>query len=229
MEKRKSAVPIKAVVFDLDGTLVDSLADIAAAVNATLLDHGRRPHPLEAYQAMVGWGLKQLLVTASSDHPLGPRELEEAYQGVLTRYRAHPVAQTRAYSGIATLLSGLSGRIPLGVLSNKEDGMTKTIVSTLFPDVAFGLVWGARLGTPHKPDPTALVEMLEGWGIEPEHCAYLGDSEVDMETATRAGAIACGASWGFRTEDQLRASGAYEVFPEPSVFGSWLEPRLERN
>ena len=214
------------MVFDLDGTLVDSLADIAAAVNGTLVAHGRRPHPLESYKTMVGWGLKQLLVTASADQPFAPEEIETTYQEVLTAYRAKPVVHTFAYAGIGNLLDGLDPRVSLGVFSNKEDGMTKTIVGSLFPSVRFLSVIGARSGRPHKPDPEVLLEMLDAWGVDPSDCAYLGDSDVDMETARRAGVIACGAAWGFRGEAELRASGAQEVFADPGAFGRWLEPRL---
>ena len=226
MEKRKAAPGIRAVVFDLDGTLVDSLADIAAAVNATLVAHGREPHRVEAYNAMVGWGLKRHLATASATHPIPEPALESAYQDVLVRYRTRPVVYTRAYPGIDELLVGLGTRVPLGVFSNKEDGITKTIVKTLFPAAGFRSVNGAQPGKPHKPDPTVLLEILALWGVEPSSCAYLGDSDVDMETAGRAGVVACGASWGFRGEAELRASGATEVFADAQAFGGWLEAHL---
>jgi len=226
MEKIKAVPRIDAVVFDLDGTLVDSLADIAHAVNSTLVAHGREPHPLEAYKTMVGWGLRQLLETASEGAPFSRSEFEPVFQELLAAYRAKPVVHTTAYDGIAGLLKTLGSRVPLGVFSNKDDGMTKTIVTTLFPGAGFRTVFGARPGKPHKPDPETLLEILAGWGIEPAACAYLGDSDVDMETARRAGVVACGASWGFRGEEELRQAGADEVFASPDEFGSWLELRL---
>lgn len=218
---------IKAVVFDLDGTLVDSLADIAAAVNSTLVAHGREPHPLAAYTSMVGWGLRRLLVTASAGNPFPTDEIDAAYEQVLASYRARPVVHTRPYDGVVPLVVGLAPRVPIGVLSNKEDGMTKTIVASLFPDVVFQSVWGARAGVPHKPDPTALLDLLDQWGVAPPQCAFLGDSGVDMETARRAGAIACGACWGYRDKAELSAAGASVLFTDPEAFGVWLDDRLE--
>ena len=214
-------------MFDLDGTLVDSLSDIASAVNSTLRAHGRDPHPLEAYNAMVGWGLRRLLVSASAEQPFTDGEFEAVYQELLTEYRARPVVLTTAYEGIRPLLSRVSSRVPVGVLSNKEDGMTKTIVETLFSGISFRTVFGARVGRPHKPDPASLLEMLDSWGVPPDQCAFLGDSGVDMETARKAGALACGAAWGFRDKAELSAAGAWAIFTDPDAFGEWLESRWD--
>ena len=227
MGKIKALPRIRAVVFDLDGTLVDSLADIAEAVNSTLAAHGRDIHPVEAYNAMVGRGLRQLLETASVRQPFAPSEVGTVFQELLEAYRAKPVVHTKAYDGVGTLLERLKGRIPLGVLSNKDNSMTRTIVTTLFPKVAFQTVFGSRPGKAHKPDPESLWEILSGWGVEPSCCAYLGDSDIDMETAQRGRVVACGAAWGFRGERELRQAGAAEVFPSPEAFGSWLEQRIE--
>lgn len=215
-------------MFDLDGTLVDSLADIAAAVNSTLVSHGRPPHPLAAYNTMVGWGLRRLLETASAAHPFPASELDGVFQELLGNYRANPVVHTRAYDGIVQLLASLDG-VPLGVLSNKDDAITKAIIGTLFPQIPFQTVFGSRPGKPHKPDPECLWEILSGWDTDPASCAYLGDSDVDMETAKRAGVVACGASWGFRGEQELRQAGASVVFASAQDFGAWLNPRLEAN
>ncbi len=212
---------VRAVVFDLDGTLVDSLQDIARAVNSTLEAHGRRGHPLPAFKGMVGWGLRRLLETASAAQPFSSEEFDTVYQELVSTYRSNPVDHTRPYDGIVALLDSLQGLVPLGVLSNKEDGMTKAIVRTLFPH-EFHSVWGARPGKPHKPDPSSLWEMLDGWGVPRSQCAYLGDSDVDMETATRAGVFPCGAAWGFRGEAELRSAGARVVFAQPRDFGLWL-------
>jgi len=216
----------RAVVFDLDGTLVDSLADIASAVNSTLATLGRPTFGLEAVRSMVGRGLRKLLESATAAEPLAPTEFDRAYRTLAEAYRARPVVHTRAYPGIAALLAGLGGRARLAVLSNKEEELTRTIVGLVFPGIAFDAVVGARPGVPAKPDPGALNALLAGWGIPADRAAFLGDSDIDMETARRAGAAACGALWGFRSEAELRTAGAASVFADAPSFGAWLEPRL---
>lgn len=214
----------RAAVFDLDGTLVDSLADIALAVNSTLRAFGRPDHPLEAYNAMVGWGLRRLLELAGGPGPWD--DFEAAYAHLMAEYRARPLVHTRAYPGVKEMVASLGGRVRLGVVSNKEDSLVKTIVAGALTGVEFDAVVGARPGWPAKPDPRALVALLDNWGVPPSECVYLGDSDVDMQTAVRAGAVGCGALWGFRTEDELRRHGAVEVFGDAPAFGRWLGPRL---
>ncbi len=218
---------IRAVVFDLDGTLVDSLADIAAAVNSTLQSRGRPSHTFEAYRSMVGWGLRNLLVAATTANPFSENELEEAHQQVLELYHADPTARTTVYDGIPELLGSLRG-VPLAVLSNKEESVAARVVETLFPG-AFRAVLGARSERPPKPDPGALLKLLSDWGVAPAECAFLGDSGVDMQTARNARTLPCGALWGYRDADELNESGASALFAHPRDFAHWLsrhgEPR----
>ena len=213
---------LQAVVFDLDGTLVDSLEDIAGAVNRVLTDLGRPCLSVEDYRPLVGWGLRQLVVSVTMEAPLAPDELEQAYQTVLKIYRAHPVVASRPYAGIADAVSAISKKFPVAVLSNKEDEVTKAVVSTLFPSIPFRSVQGARPGVPHKPDPRALLSLIADWGVPASATAFLGDSEVDVQTALSAGCVPLGAGWGFRSPEDLKAAGAVEVFSTPADFFKFI-------
>ena len=215
-------ISVQAIVFDLDGTLVDSLQDIAMSVNGVLERHGRRVLPLEEIRNLVGWGLASLVTSASADRPFSVQESALVLAEVREDYSRHPV-HSALYPGIRELVAFLSGKTKLGVLSNKDDNMTKQVVSKLMSGVTFGAVLGARAGVPHKPDPTSLLALLKQWNVDPERTIYLGDSEVDMETAVRAGVIPCGAAWGFRSVNQLEASGSRYVFNSAAEFQKWLE------
>ncbi|MEI8093971.1 MAG: HAD family hydrolase [Spirochaetales bacterium] len=222
MRKLNERPLVKGLVFDLDGTLVDSLVDIASSVNGVLARHQRPPRSLAEFRQMVGWGLGSLLASATADHPFSEKETETVLAELRQDYRRHPVEST-LYPGIVELVDSLAGRIPLGVLSNKDHAMTLQVVGALLPGQRFQAVIGAKPGVPHKPDPTSLRKLLEGWGVLPSQAVYLGDSDVDIETATRAGTLACGAAWGFRGREELLAAGADFVFDDVLSFRQWLE------
>lgn len=198
---------IKAVIFDLDGTLVDTLEDIARMVNGLLADQGLPPHTVDEYRYLVGRGFKKLLESAiPPGQDIDAAELEA--RG-FARYKAMGSANSRPYPGtVETLRKLASMGIKLGVLSNKPDPMTQDMIKELFPDIAFGFVRGGIAGRPLKPDPESALEGAAALGVKPEECAYLGDSDVDMETANRAGMLPVGAVWGFRTAEELKKSGA---------------------
>lgn len=222
-------LPFRAVVFDLDGTLVDSLADIAAAVNCTLESRGRKPFRLDDYRLMVGKGLRKLLELATADQPLGAREFEEMYRDLVANYRNGLVVRTSPYDGIVDMLEACRGLYRLAVLSNKDDEMTKEIVSRLFPSGSFDLVQGLRAGVPAKPDSRALVPILESLDVNPAECFFVGDSNVDMQTARATGTVGLGVLWGFRTADELWKAGATEVFGNPAELKAFLtRSRLDK-
>jgi phosphoglycolate phosphatase len=204
---------LRAVMFDLDGTLVDTIADIAAAMNLVLERNGYPQHPAAAYRTMVGSGLRELVRRATAPEEADVDrlavELHEAY-------RQHPVGLAEVYPGIAELLSELRRRgVVCTVLSNKADDLVRTIVSTLFEPDAFRVVRGMRDDVPGKPDPAGAHAVLTETGIAAEQTLYLGDSDVDMETARRAGMLAVGAAWGFRGAEELRAAGADVIVDRP--------------
>lgn len=200
----------RAVIFDLDGTLVDSLGDIADAMNATLAARGHPGHAEDAYRRMIGDGVLQL---AQRVLPAGAsvevaREVVREYRA---RYAAAMTARTRPYDGIAAVLDALdAARVPMAVLSNKSHEATVPLCDVIFPR-RFARVYGERAGVPRKPDPAGAVIIAGELGVDAAACAFVGDSAIDMETARRAGMRAVGAAWGFRGAGELAAAGADDV------------------
>ncbi|NMO20449.1 HAD family hydrolase [Pyxidicoccus fallax] len=202
-------MPLRAVVFDLDGTLVNSLGDIADAMNHALAHHGLPVHPESAYLRFVGEGVKELVRKAV------PAGREDLHAAVLETYRAHYDVhlfdRTAPYPGVTGMLAALAGDgVRLAVLSNKSDGFVKRLVARLLPDVPFSGVYGERPGVPRKPDPTAALGIAAELGVAPASCGFVGDTAVDMETARAAGMYGVGVTWGFRSEE-LHAHGARAV------------------
>jgi phosphoglycolate phosphatase len=198
---------LRAALFDLDGTLLDSLHDIGAAMNHALARHGLPVHPLSDYRRFVGEGVRALTTRTI---PVGQEALHEA---VLDAYRARyaqcMLEHTRPFPGIPELLSRLAGEgVKLAVLSNKPDAATRRLVEALLPQVRFGAVYGERAGVPRKPDPTAALGMAAELGVEPEDCAFIGDTAVDMDTARASGMYGVGVTWGFRDVEELQSHGA---------------------
>ena len=181
---------VRAIVFDLDGTLVDSIADIVAHLNAALGDHGLAARDSAEIAEWVGYGAEQLV----------PREdlVTPVLATFRARYRARPVIDTRLYAGLADVLDGLTARYRLAVLSNKPHELTVDVCTALLAGWPFTVIHGARADRPRKPDPQALHAVASELGVEISQCALVGDSEVDVATARAAGAISIGVSWGLR-------------------------------
>ena len=185
----------RAAIFDLDGTLIDSVADIAAAVNAALAEYGYPIHPLAAYYEFVGEGVEVLITRA-----LEPAQLERK---VLDRYRqiyaSEMTKRTKVYPGIHAMLQTLQAQgWRLAVLSNKPHPATCALVQHFFADIAFGAVAGQRPEVPRKPDPSAALELAAQLGALPRDCQFVGDTAIDLQTARNAGMGAIGVLWGFR-------------------------------
>ena len=209
---------IDAVIFDLDGTLVDTLGDIAAATNHVLVGEGYPVHAIEAYRDFVGEGVRRLIEQALPMSRAGHSEALVARTLALFqhRYQANLVVKTAPYDGIRILLSRLEARaIPIAVLSNKPHALTQQVVRELFPKTAFEVVYGQRQGISRKPDPVAALEIAELLGIPPARCAFVGDTIVDVETAVAAAMIPIGVSWGYQKPARLMAKGAHQVITHP--------------
>jgi phosphoglycolate phosphatase len=206
----------RAVVFDLDGTLLDTLEDIATAANATLAELGEPELELQAYRELVGEGVLSLLERAVRRESAGRHNLAQAVQRLEHHYGQCWNQRTRPYRGIPELLNALEGmKLPTAVLSNKPHGFTTLCVEQLLAQWRFEMVLGAQEGRPRKPDPSGLLEVLEGLKVKPWQVLYLGDTAIDMQTAVAAGCYPVGVSWGFRSHEELLAGGALSVISHP--------------
>lgn len=194
------------VIFDLDGTLADSLADIASAMNRTLRAHGFPVHPASAYRTFVGEGVRRL---AEHALPPGTEAMREAFIAAYQAdYDQHLLDETRLFAGIPELLDGLqSAGVPVAVLSNKPDLPARRLVDALCGRWTFRATMGERPGVPRKPDPTSALMLADALGAAPETVAFVGDTRVDMLTARAASMRPVGVLWGFRPQEVL-ASGA---------------------
>lgn len=207
----------KAVIFDLDGTLLDSLEDLANTLNS-VLDSNRLPmHETEAFRYLVGHGMGELVRKAVPQGKRHDRELlKKLEKEMLEHYALTWNNSTEPYPGIPELLDWLNSTpIKKGVLSNKSDKFTKLCVETLLSPWHFDLVTGHHPGINHKPDPQGAFMMAEKMHVDPTEVLFVGDSGVDMQTATAAGMYPLGVLWGFRTKEELLASGAKSLVEKP--------------
>ena len=198
----------KAVLFDLDGTLLNTLQDIADSVNMALTHMGFPQHEVEAYRCLVGDGRKVLAIRALPEDCRDTAHVDRLSASIETEYSKRWVNNTRAYEGIPEMLQALTDLgIKMAILSNKPQDSTEEMISTLLPQWRFKLVLGAQPSVPLKPDPTSALQIARRLNAPPAEFLYLGDTDIDMKTATAAGMYPVGALWGFRTADELLAGG----------------------
>ena len=208
---------IKAVIFDLDGTLVNSLNDLAISTNYALTQHGFKPHPVDAYKYFVGDGMAKLIERTIPSESLNEEVFQSVFECFMAYYRQNFLANTVAYDGINDLLAELLDMgLKLAVVSNKADSMAKKVVTEIFGDDIFSIVIGKCDGYPTKPNPTSTLETIEKIGVKPEECVFVGDSGMDMLTAVNAGCYPLGVLWGFRTADELSKKGAKALAKSPN-------------
>ena len=204
----------KAVMFDLDGTLADTLADIAASANHALAQLGRPTHPVSSYRYLAGQGLESLMIDA-----LGPDHrhlVEKGAELFRAYYKDHSLDFTRPFDGIPQVLDTLVAKnIPMAVLSNKPHPATLQVMRDVFGAWPFTVIQGHEPPAPLKPDPTSAMAIASKLGIAPQDWLYVGDTRVDMETACRAGFFPLGVLWGFRDEPELQESGAKKIIAHP--------------
>lgn len=203
------------LIFDLDGTLVDSLQGIAASLNHALALSGLPVHSQDGVRGFIGNGVK-LLIRRASGMDADAALLDAIERDFKAHYDLAWQAGTMIYPGITELLESLQGRgHPLAVLSNKPHPFTVAMVTQLFPSVRFASVLGQRPGIPHKPDPAGALEISAALGLSPAECCLIGDSTMDIEAARNAGMRAIAVSWGFHDCERLLAAGADQIVHEP--------------
>ena len=198
----------KTVIFDLDGTLLNTIDDLAAAGNFVCRENGWPEYTVEQFKAMVGHGIPNLVARFTPDSAQSPLLLANALSQFSAYYAEHNCDYTKPYAGIPELLAELKALgVELAVYSNKADGFSRRLMDTFFPQI-FALVRGKLEGVPVKPDPTGVRAVLKELGAQPEQTLFVGDSNVDILTGHNAGLLACGVSWGFRSRASLEEAGA---------------------
>jgi phosphoglycolate phosphatase len=210
---------IKAVLFDLDGTLLDTIDDLTDSVNAVLAGWGLPTHDRATYKWFVGDGVKILITRSLPESMRTDERINEGMVKMRQEYSTRWNNKTRPYSGVGELLDELTKRnIRMTILSNKPDDFTKLMVRTYLPKWSFDVVLGSREGVALKPNPAAALEVASALHLQPHDFAYLGDTRTGMETALGAKMYPVGVLWGFRPAEELTKSGAAALIDHPLDF-----------
>ena len=208
----------RAAIFDMDGTLINSLEDLADSANEALEHYGFPTHTLDKYRYFVGNGARKLIERIlPSERAKDSAFVDEILTCYNNCYEGHLTIKTKPYDGIMEMLNALQAKnIPLGICTNKQQFAADYITKELFPAKMFGAVMGDQKGLPRKPNPEKVLKIAAQFKVSPKEVAYLGDTSVDMETAHNAGFLSIGVTWGFRPESELIASGAEIIINNPA-------------
>ena len=210
---------IKAIIFDLDGTVADTISAIREGVNMTMEQLGYPTHTDADILRFINHGARELIRQALPESVSGdPARVDEAldvYQGMYDKTYTHT---NLCYDGMVEAMCALKEKYALAILSNKQDRMVKGLAAQLLPAGTVKIAQGQIEGVPTKPDPTAVWKICRTFGVAPEECAFVGDSDVDMHTAINAGCLPVGVSWGYRSEDVLLKAGAKVIVQSPEEF-----------
>ncbi len=212
-------MPLKyrAVLFDLDGTLLNTLQDIADSANRVLARLGFPQHPIDAYRYFVGDGMENLARRVLPENHRDQETVARTRAAIDVEYTEHQADTTRRYPGIPDLLTSLTGRaVKMAILSNKPDHSVQSTVRAMLGEWQFDIVLGAGPSRPIKPDPAGALEIARRLDTAPAQFLYLGDTATDMKTAVAAGMYPVGALWGFRTRAELLAAGAQALAQDPA-------------
>ncbi len=213
----------RGIIFDLDGTLLNTLQDLADSVNSVLGGRGWPQHQVDAYRFFVGDGLPMLVRRAVPEDVQDQVLINECIQAAREEYSRRWADRTAPYPGVIEALEELArNEVPMAVLSNKPHEATLHTVGHFFPDGYFQVVQGALPNGAVKPDPEPALEVAAGMGLKPHQVYFLGDSNVDMFTALRAKMTALGAAWGFRGREELLQAGAHYILESPQELSEYF-------
>ena len=208
---------ITAVIFDLDGTILDTLEDIANSANHVLRANGFPPHPIKTYKKYIGEGTEKLILNALAGTPATETQRMKIVDEYKTHYRSHCTVDTRVFEGVSEVLSILKQkRYRLAVLSNKTDYLVQICIEHYFEGGLFEEVHGVTNTIPAKPNPNGVIYILERLGVDKQECALVGDSDTDIKTAINAEVCPIGVTWGYRPLDVILKAGAKALATKPA-------------
>ena len=207
---------MKIIVFDLDGTLLNSLEDLADSANWVLEQHGFPTHPVDAYRYFVGDGVRKLIERILPQEERTEARIEQCRQEFVAYYKVHMEDKTSVYEGITELLVELKNRgLKIAVATNKVHIAVKPLMEKYFPEIRFDSMIGQREGVPVKPAPQIMFDILRETGCEPSEALHVGDTATDMQLAHNAGVTPVGVLWGYRPLEELQEAGAKFIIEKP--------------
>ena len=206
----------KIIVFDLDGTLINSLEDLADSANHVLTQHGFPTHPVDAYRYFVGDGVRKLIERILPEEERTDAQIEQCKAEFVAYYKIHMEDKTSVYPGITELLKALKERgLKIAVATNKVHVAVAPLMAKYFPGIHFDSLIGQREGIPVKPAPQIMFDILKETGCQPSEALHVGDTATDMQLAHNAGVESVGVLWGYRPLEELQEAGADYIIREP--------------